>query len=112
MSDGGSYVGSSDLQAREAGKRLAACGVLRIIASPYWRTLHTAEIIAETLGLPVTIETQVRERSRFVCDAGSHRSDLCRRWPHCARSEGPRVGKECDSTFRSRWSPDLIKKKN
>src|SRR3546814_15791276 len=53
-------------QAREAGKRLAACGVRRIIASPYWRTLHTAEIIADTLGLPVPIAPPGPERHRLV----------------------------------------------
>lgn len=68
-------------QAREAGERLADCGVKRIIASPYWRTLHTAEIIAESLGLPVAIEPAVRERYSFVCDIGSHRRDLSQRWP-------------------------------
>ncbi|GAB4362874.1 MAG: hypothetical protein Kow00114_18480 [Kiloniellaceae bacterium] len=72
-------------QAREAGERLAACGVQRIIASPYWRTLHTAEIIAEALGLPaheaITIDPLVRERYSYVCDIGSHRSDLAKRWP-------------------------------
>jgi len=68
-------------QAREAGALLAGCGVRRIIASPYWRTLHTAEIIAEALGLPVTIESQVRERYCFTCDIGSLRADLARRWP-------------------------------
>ena len=71
-------------QAREAGERLAACGIRRIVASPYWRTLHTAEIIAEILDLPVTIEPQVRERYSFVCDVGSHRSELMRRWPRFA----------------------------
>src|SRR3546814_10045156 len=69
-------------QAREAGKRLAAFGVRRVIASPYCRTLHTAQIIAETLGLPVTIEPHVRERYSFVCDVPSHRTDLCPRWPN------------------------------
>jgi broad specificity phosphatase PhoE len=68
-------------QAREAGERLVGCGVRRILASPYWRTLHTAEIIAEALGLPVTIEPTVRERFSFVCDIGSHRSALTQRWP-------------------------------
>ena len=73
-------------QAREAGESLADSGIRRIIASPYWRTLHTAEIIAETLGLPpeqtVEIEPLVRERYSYACDIGSHRSDLTRRWPH------------------------------
>src|SRR3546814_8014068 len=94
ISDWSSGVCSSDLeegerQAHEVAGRLAACGIRRIIASPYWRTLHTAEIIAETLGLPVTIEPQVRERYSFVCDVGSHRSDLCRRWPHFAFGDLP-----------------------
>ena len=71
-------------QARAAAEQLAGCGVKRIIASPYWRTLHTAEIIADALGLPVTIEPQVRERYSYVCDVGSHRSDLLRRWPKFA----------------------------
>lgn len=82
-------------QAREAGQRLAGCGIRRIVASPYWRTLHTAEIIAEVLDLPVTIEPLVRERYSFVCDIGSHRSELLRRWPHFAFGELP-----------ERWWPD------
>jgi broad specificity phosphatase PhoE len=76
-------------QAREAAGRLTGCGVRRIVASPYWRTLHTAEIIAEALGLPVTIEPQVRERYSFVCDIGSHRRDLSRRWPHFSFGDLP-----------------------
>lgn len=68
-------------QARQAGEKLLDCGVRRIIASPYWRTLHTAEIIAEILDLPVTIEPLVRERYSFTCDVGSHRAELCLRWP-------------------------------
>lgn len=68
-------------QARAAGESLAGRGVRRIIASPYWRTLHTAEIIAGALGLPVDIEPLVRERYSFACDIGSHRAELMRRWP-------------------------------
>jgi broad specificity phosphatase PhoE len=68
-------------QARAAAAQLAGRGVRRIIASPYWRTLHTAEIIAEALGLPVTIDPEVRERYSFTCDIGSHRSELSKRWP-------------------------------
>lgn len=83
-------------QAREAGERLVACGIRRIVASPYWRTLHTAEIIAEVLDLPVTIEPQVRERYSFVCDVGSHRSELMRRWPRFAFGDLP-----------ERWWPEM-----
>src|SRR3546814_15531771 len=35
-----------------------------------------------------------------------------RQWSSKTRSEERRVGKECVSTFRSRWSPDHKKKKN
>jgi len=83
-------------QARAAAEQLAGCGVKRIIASPYWRTLHTAEIIADALGLPVTIEPQVRERYSYVCDVGSHRSDLLRRWPRFAFGNLP-----------ERWWPEV-----
>ena len=76
-------------QARTAGESLAACGIERIIASPYWRTLHTAEIIAEALGLPVSIEPLVRERYFFTCDIGSLRTDLSQRWPHFSFGDLP-----------------------
>lgn len=76
-------------QARSAAAQLTGCGVQRIIASPYWRTLHTAEIIAEALGLPVTIEPEVRERYSFTCDIGSHRSELSKRWPAFGFGELP-----------------------
>lgn len=68
-------------QAQAAAEDLSGRGIERIIASPYWRTLHTAEIIAGRLGLPVSIDPQVRERYFFTCDIGSHRSDLTARWP-------------------------------
>ena len=70
-------------QAGEAAEELSGFEHLRrIIASPYRRTLHTAEIVAGRLGLPVTIEPLVRERAFFTCDIGSHRSELTERWPH------------------------------
>ena len=68
-------------QAMAAAEALEGQGIGRIVASPYWRTLHTAEIIAERLGLPVSIDPRVRERYFFTCDIGSHRSDLIARWP-------------------------------
>ena len=68
-------------QAREAARTLAEQDIRRIIASPYSRTLETAEIIAMELGLPVTIERLVHERAYFVCDIGSPRSHLTQRWP-------------------------------
>lgn len=68
-------------QAKAAGESLLAHDVRRILASPYSRTLHTAEIIAERLDLPVTIEPMVRERAFFICDIGSDRSIIEKRWP-------------------------------
>lgn len=68
-------------QAEAAAQTLVEHDVRRILASPYSRTLHTAEIIAEHLGLSVTIEPLVRERCFFICDLGSPRSELSARWP-------------------------------
>ena len=68
-------------QAGEAGDRLGALDVRRIVASPYRRTLHTAHIIAEALGLPVSVEPLIREHAVFTCDIGTPTSELRRRWP-------------------------------
>ena len=68
-------------QAMAAAEALQGQDIKRIVASPYWRTLHTAEIIADSFGLPVDINPEVRERYFFTCDIGSHRSDLVARWP-------------------------------
>ena len=47
-------------QAKSAATAIGSLNrIQRIISSPYWRTLQTAEIIAETLGLPVSIEPLV-----------------------------------------------------
>ena len=69
-------------QAKLAGESLLSHDIRRIVASPYSRTLETAEIIAEQLGLPVIVESLVRERAYFTCDIGSPRSQLSARWPH------------------------------
>ncbi len=72
---------AGEQQAAEAGDRLGAIGLRRIVASPYKRTLRTAEIVAEALGLPVSIEPLVREHAVFSCDIGTPASELRRRWP-------------------------------
>ncbi len=74
-------TGEGERQAEAVAEMLLERDVRRILASPYSRTLHTAEIIAERLGLPVVIEPLVRERCFFVCDLGSPRSELGVRWP-------------------------------
>ncbi len=68
-------------QAAEAGRQLARQDIRRILASPYWRTLETAEIVAKQLDLEISIEPMVRERAYFTCDIGSPRSQLSTRWP-------------------------------
>ena len=70
------------LQVARAAERLRDLTVRRVIASPYRRTLETADIIAAELGLAVTIEPLVRERAYFTCDIGSPRSELMSGWPH------------------------------
>lgn len=68
-------------QAREAAAKLADQGLIRIIASPYIRTLETARIAAETLRLPIVIEPLVRERAAFHCDIGTRVGPLKARYP-------------------------------
>jgi broad specificity phosphatase PhoE len=48
-------------QAREAAVRLRNRGITSIVASPLSRARVTAEIVAEALGLDVTIEPDLRE---------------------------------------------------
>jgi broad specificity phosphatase PhoE len=68
-------------QAHRAAERLRREGVRRLITSPYRRTLHTAAIMARTLGVPVAIDPLVRERCAFSCDLGSPPAELARQWP-------------------------------
>jgi len=68
-------------QAAAAAGRLRAHGVRRLIVSPYTRTLQTATIIADALGLPISIDARVRERAAFHCDIGSPPAALASRFP-------------------------------
>jgi glucosyl-3-phosphoglycerate phosphatase len=68
-------------QAREAAQQLVGQGIEHIIVSPYTRALQTAQPVAVTLGLPVTIDPIVGERFAFACDIGSPRTALERDWP-------------------------------
>lgn len=76
-------------QAETAAETLRAHDLRRVLVSPYSRTLETAEIIAEALGLDVAVEPLVRERAFFKCDVGSPRSHLARRWPRFAFGDLP-----------------------
>lgn len=68
-------------QAEAAAEVLAGAGLERLLASPYMRTLETAEIIAARTGIGITVEPMVRERTAFSCDIGTPRSRLAARWP-------------------------------
>jgi broad specificity phosphatase PhoE len=54
----------------------------RIVTSPYTRTLQSAAILADILGLPVEIDAAVGEHAFFTCDIGTPRRDLRETWPH------------------------------
>jgi len=83
-------------QARASAERLATEDIALIVASPYRRTLETADIIEARLGVPVTIEAMVRERAGYSCDEGTLCSELGARWPRYDFSGLP-----------DRWWPDL-----
>lgn len=70
-------------QAVEAATVLSerAPSINRIIASPYTRALQTAHIIADVLGLSISVDPLVRERFAWTCDVGTPASDLTPRWP-------------------------------
>jgi glucosyl-3-phosphoglycerate phosphatase len=68
-------------QARAAAERLRHENVRRLVTSPYRRTLQTASIIAEALGVSITVDPIVRERCAFSCDQGSSPRELARIWP-------------------------------
>ena len=69
-------------QAAAAAAILTDSGIRRIVASPYRRAVHTAEIIAEKLGIDLTIDAEVGEHSLYHCDIGSSPQDLTSLWPH------------------------------
>lgn len=68
-------------QIRVAAEELQQQNIKRIIASPYQRTLESAALVAEVLGLPIEVNHLVRERYYFTCDIGSPRPQLEKTWP-------------------------------
>src|SRR3546814_13241276 len=104
ISDWSSDVGSSDLP---APFRLASAAT-RPVENP-GLTSHRLRGDAQRCGgLPagcVQLLRQARSARRLPWKQSRPR-------PHPVRSEERRVGKECVSTCRSRWSPYHEKKKN
>src|SRR3546814_19066297 len=94
ISDWSSDVCSSDLD--EQGNRLSAGDRAADRVVPYRRVAAQARRVAQPQ------DRQARERAKSALKAGAA--------PF--RSEERRVGKECVSTCRSRWSANHEKKKN
>ncbi len=69
-------------QAETAAEAMVGMDIRRIIASPYSRTLQTAAPVARRLGIPVLVNSLVRERYAFTCDIGSPATALRGQWPH------------------------------
>ena len=68
-------------QAAQLVDRLAEAEVKRLVASPYRRTLETATIVGNALGLSITVEPLIRERCVFSCDEGTPPAQLAALWP-------------------------------
>ncbi len=68
-------------QAQAAAARLAGVPLTRMIVSPYTRALQTAQPILQVHRLRVDIMHEVRERTAFVCDVGSHPDLLAAKFP-------------------------------
>jgi probable phosphoglycerate mutase len=66
-------------QARAAAPLLRNRGIATIVASPLSRALVTAEIVAETLGLPVRIDRDLREVA-FGVQEGQKMTDWFADW--------------------------------
>jgi broad specificity phosphatase PhoE len=69
-------------QAEAAAAELAQARLTRIVVSPYTRALQTAEPFLAAHQVPVQVMHEVRERTAFVCDIGSHPTRLATRFPH------------------------------
>lgn len=69
-------------QAADAASLLANVPISRIIISPYTRALQTAEPFLARRGVRVEVMHEVRERTAFICDIGSHPDVLSARFPH------------------------------
>ena len=66
-------------QARQAAERLRGRGIASVVASPLSRARVTAEIVGEALGLPVSIDPDLREVSWGVHE-GTGMADWFQDW--------------------------------
>jgi glucosyl-3-phosphoglycerate phosphatase len=68
-------------QAAAAAAQLKDAQITRVIISPYTRALQTAEPLLALHKVPVQVMQEVRERTAFICDIGSHPDVLASRFP-------------------------------
>lgn len=66
-------------QARRAAAVLAGRGVASLVASPLARARVTAEVVAAVLGLPVSLDADLRE-ANFGAEEGRPMTDWFGRW--------------------------------
>lgn len=69
-------------QAEDLARSLAQFDINTVVASPYMRTLQTADIVASAIGVTVVVNELVRERCVFSCDIGSNPDVLCKAFTH------------------------------
>ena len=89
-------------QAARAAESLADAGIEAIFASDLERAYDTAQALAARLGLPITTDTGLRERS-FGIFQGHLYADIDSRWPEQAarwRHHDPDFGPEGGETLR------------
>jgi len=81
-------------QAQQTANYLKSFPVTRIIASPILRTKQTAEYIANTLHLPLEIDSLLRERTNWGDDPNQSFSDFLTMWDKSSldRNWQPPVG--------------------
>ncbi len=84
-------------QAEAASDQLVDQGLTEIVASPYYRTLETAEILARNLKLPIRVDPLIGEHAAYTSDLGSPVSTLRNRWPDIDFDHLP-----------ENWWPDFI----
>ena len=88
----GRFQGHSDIplnpqglaQAHAAARIIAACPVDLIVASPLIRALTTAAIVAEAIGKPVRIDSELKERHFGDFEGAGRRRRQAQAWAAAA----------------------------
>src|SRR3546814_17685437 len=106
------YRGGGRSSARETAARVAAGAVARLVIPEVQVHAWVAEIGGDAID-PANFDLEEIDRNPFFCPdpAAAQRWEAAMDAARKARTEERRVGKECVSTLRSRWSPGHEKKK-